>query len=45
MNVTVKLFGVRMELLGSGCGLDFDGYKAFYRENYNQWAADHIERE
>ena len=42
MGVLVKLFGVNMELLGNGCHLDFDQYKAFYRDNYNQWAADHI---
>lgn len=42
MHVLVKLFGVNMELLGNGCKLDFAQYKAFYRDNYNQWAADHI---
>lgn len=36
------LFGVNMELLGVRCRLDYDGYKDFYRTNYNQWAADHI---
>lgn len=43
LNAKVKLFGVNMELLGIRCQLDYDGYKAFYRDNYNQWAADHIE--
>ena len=42
MHVLVKLFGVNMELIGNGCKLDFAQYKAFYRDNYNQWAADHI---
>ena len=43
LHVTAKLFGVNMELLGIRCQLDYDQYKAFYRDNYNQWAADHIE--
>lgn len=42
MHTTAVLFGVKMELLGNGCHLDYDGYKAFYRDNYNAWAADHI---
>lgn len=36
------LFGVNMELLGVRCQLDYTGYKTFYRDNYNRWAADHI---
>ena len=43
MHTTAKLFGVDMELLGSGCTMDYARYRAFYRDNYNQWAADHIE--
>ncbi|MBQ3156606.1 MAG: GNAT family N-acetyltransferase [Clostridia bacterium] len=42
MGVTVMLFGVRMILMGRGCSLDFDGYRTFYRTNYNEWAAQHI---
>ena len=42
MHTTAKLFGVDMELLGFDCQLDFDQYRAFYRDNYGQWAADHI---
>ena len=42
LHVMAKLFGVNMELLGSRCQLDYARYKAFYRDNYNQWAADHI---
>ena len=42
LDVTVRLFGVNMELLGNNCTLDYDTYKAFYRDNYNAWAADHI---
>ncbi len=42
MNVMIWLFGVKMELLGVDCKLTFDEYKAFYRDNYNEWAAEHI---
>lgn len=44
MHVVAILFGVRMELLGRGCTLDFDGYRDFYRTYYNAWAAEHVER-
>ncbi|MBR4080309.1 MAG: GNAT family N-acetyltransferase [Clostridia bacterium] len=44
MHVIAMLFGVRMELLGRGCSLDFDAYHAFYRDNYSAWAADHVTR-
>ena len=42
MCVEAVVFGVEMELLGLNCKLDFDGYKAFYRDEYNPWAAEHI---
>ena len=42
LHTTACLFGVNMELLGVRCTLDYDDYRAFYRDNYNQWAADHI---
>lgn len=42
MGVFVMLFGVKMELMSFGCKLSFEEYYAFYRDNYNQWAADHI---
>lgn len=42
LHTTAKLFGVEMELLGKGCQLDFGQYQAFYRDNYSQWAAEHI---
>ena len=42
MEVFVWLFGVKMELMGFDCRLTYDQYYAFYRDNYNQWAADHI---
>ena len=44
MGVFVWLFGVKMELMSFGCKLTFDEYYAFYRDNYNQWAADHIQK-
>ena len=45
LHTTAKLFGVDMELLGVDCSLDYERYKAFYRDNYNQWAADHITKD
>ena len=44
MEVFVWLFGVKMELMGFDCRLSYEEYHAFYRDNYNQWAADHIQR-
>ena len=44
MEVFVWLFGVKMELMSFGCRLSYEQYHAFYRDNYNQWAADHIRR-
>ncbi len=44
MGVFVWLFGVKMELMSFGCKLTYDEYYAFYRDNYNQWAADHIQK-
>ena len=44
MHVVVMLFGVRMELLGRSCTLDFNAYHDFYRDNYSAWAADHVTR-
>ena len=43
MEVFVWLFGVKMELMGFDCALSYEEYHAFYRDNYNQWAADHIQ--
>ena len=42
MNTEADVFGVRMELLGIRCRLDLAGYRAFYREHYSSWAAEHI---
>ena len=44
MEVFAWLFGVKMELMGFDCHLTFDEYHAFYRDNYHQWAADHIQK-
>lgn len=44
MEVFVWLFGVKMELMSFGCKLTYEEYHAFYRDNYNQWAADHIQK-
>ena len=44
MEVFVWLFGVKMELMGFDCSLTFDEYHAFYRDNYSQWAASHIQK-
>lgn len=42
MGVMASVFGVKMELLGVNCRIDFPAYHAFYRDYYSQWAADHI---
>lgn len=42
LGVEVQLFGVRMELLGSRCSLDFEGYRDFYRNHYSSRAAAHL---
>ncbi len=44
MEVFVWLFGVKMELMGFDCSLSYEQYHAFYRDNYNQWAASHIQK-
>ncbi len=41
-NVLADVFGVKMELLGIGCSLCFQGYRDFYRDHYSPWAAEHI---
>ncbi|MBQ6999640.1 MAG: GNAT family N-acetyltransferase [Oscillospiraceae bacterium] len=44
MEVFVWLFGVKMELMSFGAKLTYEQYHAFYRDNYGQWAADHIQK-
>ena len=34
----------QMELMGFDCRLSYEDYHTFYRDNYNQWAADHIQK-
>ena len=42
LNVFADVFGVKMELLGSRCRIDFAGYRSFYEVHYSPWAAKHI---
>lgn len=42
LDVEVDLFGVRMELLGARCSLDFESYKDFYCTFYSPRAAAHV---
>lgn len=42
LHVEAEVFGVEMELLGSRCSLDFEGYRNFYRDHYSPWAAEHL---
>ena len=39
LDVTAKVFGVEMELMGWNCRLDFDAYQSFYRDYYGEFAA------
>lgn len=41
--VMANVFGVKMELLGWNCILDYNAYHAFYLENYSAYAADHLQ--
>ena len=42
MEVSVWLFGVKMELMGLDCELSYEQYRAFYRDYNSPWAAEHI---
>ena len=42
MGTRAKLFGVDMELLGTGFYMSFDDYRSFYLENYGRFAYDNI---
>ena len=42
MGTMAKLFGVDMELLGTGFSMTFDEYRSFYLENYGRFAYDNI---
>ncbi len=42
LGTEAMLFGVRMELLGVNCNLDYGAYRAFYEKNLGPWAASHV---
>lgn len=42
LGVFAEVFGVRMELLGSRCRMEFEDYRSFYEVYYSSWAAKHI---
>ncbi len=42
LGVWADVFGVKMELLGSRCEMDFAAYQGFYKTYYSPWAAKHI---
>ncbi|MBR5537042.1 MAG: GNAT family N-acetyltransferase [Clostridia bacterium] len=41
--VMANVFGVKMELLGRNCLLDYEAYHEFYLENYSAYAAEHLQ--
>jgi GNAT superfamily N-acetyltransferase len=43
LGTSAVVFGVPMDLLGTGCSLNFVDYQNFYRNFYSPWAADHLE--
>jgi len=42
LHIMAEVFGIKMELLGRNCHLDFVQYRNFYRDFYKPWAAEHI---
>ena len=42
LHIMAEVFGIRMELLGKNCTIDFAQYRNFYRDFYKPWAAKHI---
>lgn len=42
LHIMARVFGIKMELLGLNCHLDFQDYRNFYRDFYKPWAAKHI---
>lgn len=42
LGVWADVFGVKMELLGSRCEMNFEDYRGFYAKYYSPWAAKHI---
>lgn len=45
LNVMADVFGIKMELLGKNCTMDFERYNRFNRDAYSPWAASHIKKE
>ena len=43
LGVLATVFGVKMELLGVNCAMDFARYHAFYRDSYSPQAAQNVE--
>lgn len=42
LHIMAEVFGVKMELLGKNCQIDFTQYRNFYRDFYKPQAAKHI---
>ena len=42
LHIMAEVFGVKMELLGKNCIIDFEQYRNFYRDFYKPQAANHI---
>lgn len=42
LQIMAEVFGVKMELLGKNCRIDFQQYRNFYRDFYKPWAVRHI---
>lgn len=42
LHVMAEVFGIKMELLGQNCEIDFQRYRQFYHDFYKPWAAKHI---
>lgn len=42
LGVMARVFGVKMELLGQNCQMDFSAYREFYRAHYSPRAAEHV---
>ena len=42
LGVLATVFGVKMELLGANCAMDFARYHAFYRDYYSPQAAENV---
>lgn len=43
LNVSARVFGVEMELLGWDCTMNFEDYRSFYREHYSEFAASNLQ--